>query len=356
MLDGIQRADVPRETRRFLLSRAVDRSVQAVLGQLPAGRPEMNVASELEEALGEVSIASGNPRADVTSAKTWLRGRGAEGKALAAELGRLSTARNVWAHPRRNLLDRIRHVASDEAASLLRPEASALMGAPGEELGAGFAQSREVDEKIHKRPNAALLEVKAGGIPVDKLEVQFGDAEVQPGKGVFDQADTAARAADLEAGALVISKLAARLSKLEEVLADHSEFKERTTNEVEVLGRLAALRVHELDQIHAKLGEHDKKLEESAVEVAAMGSEGEEDELQEDAACGEEAPPGDASGTDSGDDGDEGELIMAAYAKNYQRLFRQFRAEGQDDEQAARSAAWHCDEIAEGAAQELRDG
>jgi len=101
-------------------------------------------------------------------------------------------------------------------------------------------------------------------------------------------------------------------------------------------------------ELHEDVGDGDAEY--------AMSSEGEDFELQEDAAYGEEAPPGDASGTDLSDDGDEGEMLMAAYAANYQRLYDQFRAEGRDDSQAARYASWHCDEIAEEAAQALRDG
>jgi len=67
-----------------------------------------------------------------------------------------------------------------------------------------------------------------------------------------------------------------------------------------------------------------------------------------------------SSGIGSGDDGlvsgDEAEELMAAYAVNYQRLYRKFRAEGYDDKQAARCAGLGCDEIAEAAAQGLRDG
>jgi len=101
-------------------------------------------------------------------------------------------------------------------------------------------------------------------------------------------------------------------------------------------------------ELHEDVGDGDAEY--------AMSSEGEEVELQEDVAYGEEAPPGEASGTDLSDDGDEGEMLMAAYAANYQRLYDQFRAEGRDDGQAARYASWHCDEIAEEAAQALRDG
>ena len=53
----------------------------------------------LEEVLSEAAAAAGRDRVNVAQAKAMLRARGAPGRRLASRLGKLTTGRNVAAHP-----------------------------------------------------------------------------------------------------------------------------------------------------------------------------------------------------------------------------------------------------------------
>eukprot|EP00974_Lingulodinium_polyedra_P103256 9998265-Lingulodinium_polyedra.AAC.1 len=52
-----------------------------------------------EEVLAAVAERMGRGRVGISEAKTWLRGRGAAGAALASRVSRLSKARNCVGHP-----------------------------------------------------------------------------------------------------------------------------------------------------------------------------------------------------------------------------------------------------------------
>ena len=62
--------------------------------------------------LAELAVAAGRSKMSIAAAKTWLRGGGDHGAALARRLSRLSKGRKVAAHPDVSLIADIRSFAA----------------------------------------------------------------------------------------------------------------------------------------------------------------------------------------------------------------------------------------------------
>ena len=107
LLNHIWASDLPRAVRSHLATGAVTQAVHPELAP-PRLRPHdlagarvRDVEVELEKTLQLVGAAG------IPDAKAKLRARGPDGRRLASQLGRLSSARSVWAHPKGDLPERV---------------------------------------------------------------------------------------------------------------------------------------------------------------------------------------------------------------------------------------------------------
>ena len=117
LLDEIWNSSLPRAMRSYLAAEAVRAAVGPPPEQArphPPGLAEVrcrDVEMELE------TIIQLTGATNVQGAKAKLRAAGSEGRRLASQMGRLSSARNQWAHPKGNLADQVAQLLREVEAA-----------------------------------------------------------------------------------------------------------------------------------------------------------------------------------------------------------------------------------------------
>ena len=98
-LGTIHGATMRAADRKAAVRRAIEISMTGLSSAGDAPHPGPSPIIELQEAISLVAVHAGVPHLDISGVKLHLRGMGAKGRALAAEVGNLSSRRNKAAHP-----------------------------------------------------------------------------------------------------------------------------------------------------------------------------------------------------------------------------------------------------------------